>query len=80
MAKLSSYNFDLMYIPGPKNSVADALSHDPFTSISRRLIQEPYSNLVQEADGGRLTGRRMLLELESNTFRWSSKQSLLQSQ
>ncbi len=31
--------------------MADALSRDPFTSISKRLIQEPYSNLVQEADG-----------------------------
>lgn len=47
VAKLSSYNFDLKYILGPKNVVADALSRVPFTSsISTRLIHEPYHDLV----------------------------------
>jgi len=50
--KLSSYNFGLKYILGLKNVVADALSRDPFTtSVSRRLIQDPYGNLVQEPEG-----------------------------
>ena len=57
VAKLSSYNFDLKYIPGPKNVVEDALSRDPFTSsISKRLIREPYNSLVQEAEGAEADG------------------------
>lgn len=50
-----SYNFDLKYIQGPQNAVADALSHDPFaTSACRHLIQEPYNNLVKEAESAKV--------------------------
>ena len=51
VSKLASYTFDLKHLPGKKNVVADALSHDPFAeAIGRRLLREPYSTLTQEAD------------------------------
>lgn len=52
VAKFAAYEFDIKYVPCPKNTAADALSRTLFarSRISRRLKREPYDTLLAEVE------------------------------
>jgi len=51
VAKLAAYDFDLKYVPGNKNTVADVLSCEPFVESCMSLVKEPYIVLLDQVNG-----------------------------
>ncbi|KAJ8404546.1 hypothetical protein AAFF_G00338130 [Aldrovandia affinis] len=66
VAKLAPYNFDIRYIPDPRNVVADALSREPFIrpSVFHRLTRVLYGALLEEA-------RALNTDCVQDVFSWS---------
>ncbi|RXN32180.1 Retrovirus-related Pol polyprotein from transposon 412 [Labeo rohita] len=76
VSKLAAYSFDLKHIAGSKNTVADALSRDPFTKkVSHRLITERYDSLLTEAESIDKDGVQDTFRLQVNSLHLSSQSS-----
>ncbi|XP_051728809.1 uncharacterized protein LOC127501079 isoform X1 [Ctenopharyngodon idella] len=67
VAKLASFNFDIKYVPGPQNVIADSLSRVPFvkSGVTQRLLQVPYDSMLTDMRG-------ISTNSVQDAFRWSS--------